>query len=355
VGCNECLWTHGDFEFTPWNALKQKFGNYQDDIDTQLSGLWGTFKDFESLFTVAFSANKITFTYFAGRIELGGNFVLNSGNGSILSRIQGRIDQEVFFKDAPTPYTRYELTELDLDFQDIFSKTWGDILSGHDFIEGGLYTDFRLSSYAGNDTIIAGGGSDVIDGGQGRDTVIFSGQRSGFTLVMNEDSATLRSSELSNDSISLRNIERLSFLDSAVAFDTDGATSAGGIYRLYKATFNREPDTGGLGYWIAQADTGNKDAVRMAEDFVWSQEFQNLYGIQTTDNYGTGNNIRALIEGFYENVLGRTPDEGGLNFYTGVIESKDRTVGRVLAEISDSQENYDGTIELIANGIVFEP
>jgi Ca2+-binding RTX toxin-like protein len=65
---------------------------------------------------------------------------------------------------------------------------------------------------AGNDTIIAGGGSDVIDGGQGRDTVIFSGQRSGFTLVMNEDSATLRSSELSNDSISLRNIERLSFL-----------------------------------------------------------------------------------------------------------------------------------------------
>ena len=49
------------------------------------------------------------------------------------------------------------------------------------------------------------------------------------------------------------------------------------------------------------------------------------------------------------------PDQGGLNLYTGVIESKDRTVDRVLAEISDSQENYDGTIELIADGIMFDP
>ena len=150
-------------------------------------------------------------------------------------------------------------------------------------------------------------------------------------------------------------VERAVFADATVALDLDGSTSAGGIYRLYKATFNREPDAGGLGYWIAQADAGNKDAVRMAEDFVWSQEFQDLYNITTTDNYGTGTDVSELVTGFYENVLGRTPDQGGLDFYTGVIESKERTVGRVLAEISDSQENYAGTIELIANGIVFDP
>ena len=153
----------------------------------------------------------------------------------------------------------------------------------------------------------------------------------------------------------MQNPGQVSVQINTLALDTDGATSAGGIYRLYKATFNREPDTGGLGYWINVADAETKDAVRMAEDFTWSEEFQSLYGITTIDNYGSGNDIRALIEGFYENVLGRTPDEGGLNFYTGVIESKERTVGRVLAEISDSQENYDGTIELIATGIVFDP
>ena len=153
----------------------------------------------------------------------------------------------------------------------------------------------------------------------------------------------------------LINVERLRFDGVDVALDLDGATSAGGIYRLYKATFNREPDAGGLGYWIAQADAGNKDAVRMAEDFTWSREFQDLYNIATTDNYGKGIDVNELVTGFYENVLGRTPDISGLNYYTGVIETKEKSVGRVLAEISDSQENYDGTIELIANGIVFDP
>ena len=197
-------------------------------------------------------------------------------------------------------------------------------------------------------TIILGTDDDV-------DLIELSGKLSEFKLLTVGSS---RVTEVSNEtwgSITLDEIERIGFTDAFLALDLDGATSAGGIYRLYKATFNREPDAGGLGYWIAQADAGNKDAVRMAEDFVWSQEFQNLYGITTTDNYGTGTDVSELVTGFYENVLGRTPDQGGLDFYTGVIESKERTVGRVLAEISDSQENYDGTIELIANGIVFDP
>jgi hypothetical protein len=203
-----------------------------------------------------------------------------------------------------------------------------------------------LTGSPSDDKFFSSDGNDFLRGGAGVDTVVYakpfqSITKSGVHFLVDGDT--------------LSDIERIEFSDKSVALDTDGATSAGGIYRLYKATFNREPDTGGLGYWIAQADVGSKDAVRMAEDFTWSQEFQDLYNITTTDNYGTGSDIQALIEGFYENVLGRTPDEGGLNFYTGVIESKERTVGRVLAEISDSQENYDGTIELIANGITYDP
>ena len=199
-------------------------------------------------------------------------------------------------------------------------------------------------------------GNDVFQGSRDKIDVVkqagnlinFSVQKIGTTLLLTDNAA-------SGGMDTLVDIERVMFSDKALAFDVDGATSAGGIYRLYKATFNREPDTNGLGYWIGEVDLETKDAVRMAEDFTWSQEFQDLYDITTVDNYGTGTDIRALVSGFYQNVLGRTPDEGGLNFYTGVIESKDRSVGRVLAEISDSQENYDGTIALIANGIVFDP
>ena len=230
-------------------------------------------------------------------------------------------------------------------------STTNNIIVGSDGVD-------ELFGYAGSDRFLSSKGDDVFDGGEGIDGVTFNGNRSDFVLRKSGDNWVIedtRATDANEGTDTLVGVERLGFGDQAIALDTEGPTSAGGIYRLYKATFNREPDTGGLGYWIGEADLETKDAVRMAEDFTWSQEFQNLYNITTTDNYGTGNNIRALIEGFYENVLGRTPDEGGLNFYTGVIESKDRTVGRVLAEISDSQENYDGTIELIANGIVFEP
>jgi hypothetical protein len=202
----------------------------------------------------------------------------------------------------------------------------------------------------------ASSGDEVFQGSNDKiDVVIQAGNLTNFRIQKVGDTVVLTDNSGSGGTDTLVGIERVTFSDKAIAFDFNGATSAGGIYRLYKATFNREPDTGGLGYWIGEADAEMKDAVRVAEDFIWSKEFQQLYGITTQDNYGTGTNVRTLVTGFYENVLGRTPDQGGLDYYTGVIETREKTVGRVLAEISDSQENYDGTIELIANGIVFDP
>ncbi len=186
---------------------------------------------------------------------------------------------------------------------------------------------------------------DYIDAGDGIDTVVYSFARSVITKT---------SSGYEVDGDTLVNVERIEFSDAFVAVDTDGPSSAGGIYRLYKAAFNREPDPGGLGYWMAQADEGVKDAVRIAEDFTWSEEFQNLYGVTTVDHYSTGSDVRTLVTGFYENVLGREPDEGGLDYYTGVVESHEKSVGRVLAELSDSQENYENTIGLIQNGIPYD-
>ena len=204
--------------------------------------------------------------------------------------------------------------------------------------------------------VSAGAGNEIFQGTEGiLDIVKLSSNFSNYQIQKVGSTVVVTDQFSNGGSDTLVGVERVQFADKGLAFDTDGATSAGGIYRLYKATFNREPDSSGLGYWISEADAEAKDAVRMAEDFVWSQEFQDLYDITTTDNYGTGTDVSELVTGFYENVLGRSPDAGGLNYYTGVIESREKTVGRVLAEISDSQENYDGTIELIANGIVFDP
>lgn len=154
---------------------------------------------------------------------------------------------------------------------------------------------------------------------------------------------------------SLHDIERLQFSDYNVALDTDSANSAGGIYRLYQAAFDRQPDLPGLGYWIKAADNG-KSAVTMAEDFTWSKEFLDLFHLSAPkDNYFTGVEVKTLVEGMYTHVLHRTADSGGLNYYAGVIQSHEKTVGRVLAEISDSPENHTAVASAIANGIQYTP
>jgi hypothetical protein len=235
---------------------------------------------------------------------------------------------------------------------------------------GGLRDDDQVWGYGGNDTFsnasFDGLYAERFYGGDGVDTLVLMSARTEFDLkavntVWNEDTKAndLKGFEILNSTtgeklMELNEVERVQFTDTNIALDTDGATSAGGIYRLYKAAFDREPDTGGLGYWIGRADSGVKSAVEIAVDFTWSTEFQNLYGITTTDNYGTGSDVKDLVTGFYENVLDRSPDAGGLDYYTGVIEFNEKTVGRVLAEISDSKENYDNTITDIQNGIPYD-
>jgi len=150
----------------------------------------------------------------------------------------------------------------------------------------------------------------------------------------------------------INSIERIVFSDSSLAFDTESSNSAGGIYRTYQAAFNRTPDKVGFGYWIDRADNG-ASAVQMAEGFVWSAEFQTLYGVTTSDNYLVGNDVEAVVDLFYRNVLGRAPDQGGLDYYASTIVAQDKTGGRVLAEIADSAENRANLLPTIESGMQY--
>jgi formiminotetrahydrofolate cyclodeaminase len=73
------------------------------------------------------------------------------------------------------------------------------------------------------------------------------------------------------------------------------------------------------------------------------------------DIYGTGLNINNLVNGFYQNILHRAPDPGGLAYYAGHITSQAKSIGQMLAELSDSPENYAQVASKIANGISYSP
>jgi hypothetical protein len=207
-----------------------------------------------------------------------------------------------------------------------------------------------------NNQLTGGGGADFCDGGTGLDMAIYTGTYASYAVAHQTNGSFLVADSVSSrdGTDTLTNVERVQFSDYNVALDTDSSNGAGGIYRLYQAAFDRQPDLPGLGYWINAADN-DKSAVTMAEDFTWSAEFQSVYNVKIIDNYASGTNIQNLVNGFYSNVLGRDPDAGGLDYYTSVIQVKEKTVGRVLAEISDSPENYALVESAIANGIQYTP
>ena len=69
------------------------------------------------------------------------------------------------------------------------------------------------------------------------------------------------------------------------------------------------------------------------------------------------NRSRVLMQlrvQYYENVLHRSTDQAGLDFWTGALDSHAATSAQVLAAISESRENIDGTAALIGNGLVLD-
>ena len=113
------------------------------------------------------------------------------------------------------------------------------------------------------------------------------------------------------------------------------------------ATKVNETLAGGIGNSIFTTNTKTH--------FTYADEFKTLYGVQTADNYMTGEDITALVTKIYENVLDRAPDAGGRDYYVGQITAKSKTVGQVLAEISDSAENKLVVADLIGTGIAYTP
>jgi len=138
-----------------------------------------------------------------------------------------------------------------------------DQLSGIENIIGGQYDDILVGDAQAN-RLEGGSGSDQLDGGSGIDTAAYSGSR--LTMSRSGDQWQVAGDTLTN-------IERVEFDNGAIGLD-DISEKA---YRIYKAAFDRTPDEEGLGYWIQELDKGFA-LHQVTNSFVISQEFKNLYG-----------------------------------------------------------------------------
>lgn len=111
-------------------------------------------------------------------------------------------------------------------------------------------------------------------------------------------------------------------------FVNQESTQRGSLVRLYKAYYMRWPDAGGYSYWIGRLKAGT--SLTAASDFfAQSSEFKNRYG--SLDN-------KQFVILVYNNVMQRTPDSGGYNYWVAQLDQKKISRGGMMLKFSDSNE-----------------
>jgi hypothetical protein len=102
---------------------------------------------------------------------------------------------------------------------------------------------------------------------------------------------------------------------------------------LYKAFFNRQPDSAGLQGWLNAMQNGTR-REDVLKGFVYAQEFNELcwlYGISP-------NPLSAFVTRFYKLCLDRDPDQAGLESWTNDLSNKVKTGADVAKGFIYSQE-----------------
>jgi len=99
-------------------------------------------------------------------------------------------------------------------------------------------------------------------------------------------------------------------------FALDSATE------LYLGFFGRTPDTAGLSYWATQIANG-MSPLDVAQGFAQSGEFTAVYGHLSASQQ---------INQVYQDILARTPDGSGANYWTARLEAG-TPIGEIVWEL----------------------
>ena len=236
-----------------------------------------------------------------------------------------------------------------------YLNTYADAASA---VTAGKYAtglDYYLAiGSARGDTVCAPG--TVIYGSSGNDTASFTHGAEVFSYHAPSSQYTITPQSTGSSvfdknagaiaSDTFHGINRLSFTDTNIALDIGPTQTAGSVYMLYQATFNRTPDAAGLGYWIAQVDKGANIISTVAATFVTSPEFVAKYGANPSN--------ASYVDNLYQNVLHRAGDSGGIAYWNGQLNTGAATKAFVLEQFATLAEGAALVAPTIAHGIAYQ-
>lgn len=230
--------------------------------------------------------------------------------------------------------------------------------AGDDRLEGGGGPLDQLFGGLGNDILIGGSGGSVLNGEEGNDTFIRSGSvnqmfggagydielatgagRRGAVFTYN-NSTGLVSRDVGPLHDEYLDVEAIHYADGRVVFDLNDPVSQ--VVRLYQSALGRQPDQGGLHFWEKALESQQFSLVDLAGSFIVSNEYVGRFGADL-------NNTDFMVR-IYQNILGRQPEQEGLNFWVNSLD-QGNSRSLVLSLVSESPENRGITAPLIKTGI----
>jgi hypothetical protein len=212
------------------------------------------------------------------------------------------------------------------------------LFQGNDTIHGSPYNDI-LYGYGPNTTFIPGVGDDQITGTSGINTVILQGSIQQYSITSSGNTTTVVNTVAGGGDV-LTNIQQVQFSDVTLVFDLHSAEDTL-VYELYQAAYDRTPDLAGFRYWAGVADANNLSAITLADAFIAASEFTAKYGVDPSNT--------TYITELYTNVLGRAPDQAGLNYWIGEANAGTPR-DQLLVDFAVSPENVSLIAPHISNG-----
>lgn len=288
--------------------------NFLDNVNVTVGGRF-----YPDLYEVVWILNGVTYSSVFGGVDLSPNPVQFGGTvtGYLESYFTGSGWVPSFsIEDISVPansITQVSLTPSTIDDTALLTA----LSQGNDTYQLSDFGDLART-YGGNDVIRGGAGNDFIDGGAGVDTALFSGISSRYKLVVAANSITVQD-KVGNEGLdTLVNVEQTQFADRTL--DTTWFTKAASVPAgqftdltdMYIAYFDRAPDAGGLFYWASRLKDG-MSLQQIAKSFFVQPE--------TIAAYPPGQSTTEFVTKVYDNVLGRAPDPGGLNYWINSLQT----------------------------------
>ncbi|MCZ4368830.1 DUF4214 domain-containing protein [Sulfitobacter dubius] len=209
-----------------------------------------------------------------------------------------------------------------------------------------------------NNILWGGGGADVIGGGGGSDVLVatsqlaqhgtgdtasFDGRSDTFDIVGGIDYTVVTAADGSRDK--LFGFQFLRFDDQLIELSAGSALAEAGrpedfviaerVALLYEAALNRDGaiDLPGLNFYIDVTQRDGLSDEFLAADLMTSPEFSANFGDATTLSNAD------FLEQIYLNVLDRTSDSAGRQFYLELLNEGVISKALALADIAISPEN----------------